>query len=561
MKYIFLIIIFVFSLLAVLPLFHAGFFPIHDNTQVSRVYEMTKALRDGMFPVRWSQDLGYGFGYPIFNFYDPFPYYVGGFIGIFGADALLSTKIMMVLGIIFSSFSMYLLAKEFWGRWGGVLSALFYIYAPYHAVDVYVRGDVAEFWAYAFLPLVFYGLWKIYKEGKWRYVVITGLSYTGIIISHNLTALMSSPFIFLFMLYLFVKVNNKKQKYYFLVSLILGILISAFYSLPTILEMNYTNVLSQIGGGASFSDHFVCLPQLWTSPWGYGGSAPGCVDGVSFMIGKYHIISAVIILILSITIIFSKKFNKNFLAEKEKLSIIIITFVGFLFSIFFTLEVSRPIWELVKPMEFIQYPWRFLIMAVFFASFIAGAIFLWINKLIKNNLAIYVLGIVLSFLIVIVSAKFFVPQKFLPNSPENYTNNYALSWTSSRISDEYMPRNFQKPKNSSEVASFSNLNSEDLKLETINQKTQEINIKYRAIKNMQILLPLAYFPSWKAFIDGNNINVYEGKKGIYVNLTQGTHNLRIIFIQTPFELLGNVVSLASILVLFIGIIYFKNKYE
>ena len=94
MKYIFWIIILVFSLVAILPLFHAGFFPIHDNTQVARVYEMTKGLSDGMFPVRWSQGLGYGFGYPIFNFYDPLSYYAGGLMGLFGVDALSSTKLI-----------------------------------------------------------------------------------------------------------------------------------------------------------------------------------------------------------------------------------------------------------------------------------------------------------------------------------------------------------------------------------------------------------------------------------------------------------------------------------
>ena len=34
-------------------------FPIHDDTQVARVYEMGKALSDSMFPVRWVEDLGF----------------------------------------------------------------------------------------------------------------------------------------------------------------------------------------------------------------------------------------------------------------------------------------------------------------------------------------------------------------------------------------------------------------------------------------------------------------------------------------------------------------------
>ncbi|KKQ34539.1 MAG: hypothetical protein US51_C0035G0007 [Microgenomates group bacterium GW2011_GWA2_37_6] len=108
-----LIILIIISLLTITPFLHSGFFPVHDDTQVQRVFEMRKALSDGMFPVRWVPDLGYGYGYPVFNFYAPLPYYIGGFIALAGIDVLLATKIM-IAGVVFgSSFSMYLLAKEF----------------------------------------------------------------------------------------------------------------------------------------------------------------------------------------------------------------------------------------------------------------------------------------------------------------------------------------------------------------------------------------------------------------------------------------------------------------
>ncbi|HSA83405.1 MAG TPA: hypothetical protein VLF20_00780, partial [Patescibacteria group bacterium] len=64
---------------AVAPFFLPGFFPMHDDTQVARVFEMHKALIDGQFPVRWVADLGYHYGYPIFNFYAPLAYYIGAF--------------------------------------------------------------------------------------------------------------------------------------------------------------------------------------------------------------------------------------------------------------------------------------------------------------------------------------------------------------------------------------------------------------------------------------------------------------------------------------------------
>src|SRR6266403_5699862 len=131
-------IILALSYWAIKPFFVAGFFPIHDDTQVARVFEMNKALGDGLFPVRFVSDLGYGYGYPIFNFYAPFAYYIGGVVAFF-TDALIATKAMMVFGFILSGIFMYFFAKEFWGRAGGVIAALLYLYAPYHALDTYVR--------------------------------------------------------------------------------------------------------------------------------------------------------------------------------------------------------------------------------------------------------------------------------------------------------------------------------------------------------------------------------------------------------------------------------------
>src|SRR3989338_8008808 len=111
-----LLMVVALSYMSIAPLFSAGFFPMHYNAQVARVHEMKKAFLEGQFPVRWVADLGYGYGYPIFNFYSPLAYYVGGFFNILGFDALTATKIMIILGILLSGVFMYLLAREFWGK-------------------------------------------------------------------------------------------------------------------------------------------------------------------------------------------------------------------------------------------------------------------------------------------------------------------------------------------------------------------------------------------------------------------------------------------------------------
>ena len=453
-----IILVLLLSFWAVRPLFAPGFFPIHDDTQVARVFEMGKMLSRGIFPVRWVPDLGYGYGYPIFNFYAPLAYYVGGILTLVGLDALIATKIMVISGVLLSGIFMYLLAKEFWGEIGGIISGLFYVYAPYHALDIYVRGDVAEFWAYAFVPLIFYGLYKIYndyklyKKSRWKWVVVGALGYTGVILSHNLTAMMVTPFLIIVTLlycYIAYRKRNIHTTYYLILATVLGLILSAFYWVPALLELKYTNVLSQIGGGADFRDHFVCIQQLWSSPWGFGGSTKGCVDGMSFMIGKLHTIG----LLIALALVFITMRNKNYNSYKYY---ILLAFAGFVISIFLTLGIAKPIWEAVPLMAFFQYPWRFLILSSFFSSFLAGFAIWFLKKVLRNNhsntLVYYSTAIIVVFFLLFFNVKLFTPQTILSKTSDDYTNERALKWTTSKISDEFLPPNFKKPKSEYEIA-------------------------------------------------------------------------------------------------------------
>ena len=554
------IVILIFSFFANKPLLNPGFFPIHDDTQVARVYEMTKALKDGMFPVRWSQDLGYGYGYPIFNFYNPFPYYVGGVISLLGFDALFATKLMVILAIILSGFSMYFLAKEFFGKTGALFSSILYVFAPFHAVEIYVRGDFAENFAYAFIPLLFYGLFKIYKNYSWKYVVMTSVSYALIILSHNLTAMMVSPFVLIFILYFVFRERKDRTNHLIRLffALFTGVLLSAFYSIPAIFEMKYTDVLSQIGGGANFRDHFACLSQLWISQWGYGGSVKGCIDGLSFMIGKYHIFLSASLFLVSIFFLISGKYSKK-PKDKENLYFIIFLFLNFLLSVFFMLQVSRPVWELLRPMEFFQYPWRFLIMVSFFSSFMAGGLFFLLEKFVKDKNTYYLLVFVACAFMIFVSLKFFVPQEILSKNSSDYTSKHALSWEASKISDEYLPKGFRVPENEYEIPDISNLTTPELTIKILERKTQYTKLDLDVVKSGNYVLPLSYFPAWKAKIDGKEVSINQSSKGSVVNFSKGKHIFELSFVQTPIEKLANLLSLSGVLLLFAGIIRLKLK--
>jgi len=446
---------------------------------------------------------------------------------------------------------MYFLAKELWGKSGGVISALLYVFVPYHAVDIFVRGDVAEFWAYAFIPLVFYALLKTHKTGKFKFIIFGALSYAALIVSHNLTALMVTPFILVFATLLFL--GNKKTGKNLSLTLILGILISAFYWLPALLEINYSNVLSQVGGGADYKDHFVCLSQLWSSPWGFGGSVKGCVDGLSFMIGKLHILMLLVSLAFFGVGLYLKR------VEKKKGILLIYFLLGLLFSVFLTLGFSKFIWDLVRPMALFQYPWRFLLMVAFFISLISGSPFYSWQLISKNKWINVLVLIILSLVIVIFSAKYFRAQSHTGVFSSNFTNDYFLKFATSQISSEYMPKEFSKPKSFSDVPSGITVSYGQVKVISQKRSTANYTIHYFSKSVSKIIVPIAYFPAWRVSLDGKNYLYGIKNNGLSVKLPEGNHLLVFSFRETNLEFLSDILSLSGIFILVIGIILKKKS--
>ncbi len=119
------------------PLFYAPLFSHHDDIETIRVYEMDRCFKDHQIPCRWGPVLGGEYGYPIYNYYAPLPYYFGEFVYLISHSLIFSGKIMFGVSFLGAYIFMYLFARKFWGNLGGSLSAIFYSFAPYHALDFY----------------------------------------------------------------------------------------------------------------------------------------------------------------------------------------------------------------------------------------------------------------------------------------------------------------------------------------------------------------------------------------------------------------------------------------
>src|SRR3989338_11121301 len=154
-KFNYLIILFI-SLVLGWQLLRPGYYSMHDDLQVMRLFEMNRCFENGQIPCRWVPDLGQNYGQPLFNYYSPLPYYLGEAVHLVGLSLIDTVKLLFLLSLFLSGIFVYLFSKEFLKRNSALVAAIAYMTVPYHAVDIFVRGALSESWGLALVPLVLY---------------------------------------------------------------------------------------------------------------------------------------------------------------------------------------------------------------------------------------------------------------------------------------------------------------------------------------------------------------------------------------------------------------------
>ena len=197
---------FIFSIVVafpvILPYLREGYFPTHDGEwAVVRLTDMFRTLRDFQIPARYSGNLNFGYGYPLFNFVYPFPYYFGTFMHFLGFGFVNTIKILFAASVFLSAFFMFFASRILWkNTWAGVISMIMYTYFPYRMVDLYVRGSIGESLSFVLFPLLFYLAIKLVDKASVFLVGGIGISVGVLIMTHNIMTVLFKPIFITFSL-------------------------------------------------------------------------------------------------------------------------------------------------------------------------------------------------------------------------------------------------------------------------------------------------------------------------------------------------------------------------
>lgn len=551
-----LIIVIFFALLASKGLIGAGYFNMHDDLQMMRQLSLEKCFLDLQIPCRWIPDMGYGFGYPLFNYYPPLPYLFGEIIRLFGSTFVDTVKITFAFSFFASGITMYYLAKEFFSRWGGIVAAIFYIWAPYHAVDVYVRGAMNEAWGLIWFPLILYAAYKLIKNNKstLKWVVMLALAWFGLFTSHNLMVIVFAPFFAAWCgIWLFYSRNWKK-----IIPLAISggwsFALAAFFSLPVLLEKNIVQTDSLVVGYYEYTAHFASISQiLFSRFWGYGPSVWMTADDrMSFQIGWIHwIIPIVVALVIGYRFIKYKKISPVLFA------------VGFMLLLgWFTAFLAHPrsifIWQLFPPYQFVQFPWRFLTMVIFGFSFASAYLAYKLRGVWR-----YLVGALMILGVVVYSWNYFLPEHghLGPLTDEEKFSGAAWELQQTAGIYDYLPNTAKTAPKAPRMnlAEFITGSSEILDEE---EGTDWARFTVKANEDATLRLGLLDFPEWKVTVNGSEVEEYvpqsEDWGRMYIDVPSGTHIVDIQLQDTWPRTVGNAISLVSWGVL-MGIVILKRK--
>ncbi len=532
------------------PLFAAPTFTRHDDVEIIRLYEMDRCFKDHQIPCRWVPDLGGMYGYPLFNYYAPLPYYFGEFIYFITHSLIISSKVMFIFSFLGSYIFMYLLARKFWGNLGGSLSAIFYSFAPYHALDFYVRGAMGEMWGLMLFPAVFWAVVKISEEQKISNLLLLAISLAALFTSHNISAMVFLPFYLIWNLVLFLKNRSKKFLFFGAGSFTLGVLLSAFYLFPATLEKDLVHLETTVEGYFSYTEHFEGLKRLIVDrSWGYGSSVrevPGGErDLLSYQIGWIHLLGLILALVSA----------KIFWSKNKQLSwIIIFCSVSVAFLIFMIHPRSVFVWGLIEPLKYLQFPWRLLQPLIFFISLIAGSILVWVRRKKEVMLLLILLVVVFNF-------SYFKPEKFIQTSDEKLLTGSEWERQIMRSIFDFLPIYAKEPPAKLAKGRYEILTGNS-KVYDFKEGTNWLNFKTETQTHTIIRLSKYYFPDWKILVDGKEIKFdYQNNSlGLMtILLGTGNHFVEARLYDTPIRSISNTITaVAMFLTLVIFTLHFAQ---
>jgi 4-amino-4-deoxy-L-arabinose transferase-like glycosyltransferase len=552
----YLVVAVLLSLFAVAPLLAPGYFwGAHDaRHSVYFLTQFDRVIQDGILYPRWAPDFNFGDGYPFFNIYSPGVFYLGEALHLLGLDFVDSIKGVFALSFVLSALAMYLYARRVLGsRAAALISAVVYVYVPYHLADVFLRAALADSFCFVFFPLALLGFHDLMERPSPRALALAGAALAGLIFSHYALALLFIPFLSLYILVLWaLRQRTLRSLFWAAGAGIYGVLLSAVLILPVALEYRFVRTDQWAGGYYSYKDHFVYFFQFFAPTWGYGpGSVPGPNDTLPFQLG-------VVALTLSLLAVVALVLLRRARQTHSATPLLVFYVLATLGLMLLMLNMAAPLWEVLHLAAFAQFPWRLLALTTLTMSVLSGVVVM-VDEQRQGSAPLPLLAALLA-VVVLGSYAYLQPQLIdPPQGPVSQAGLMRFQQASGELTGMTAWATRERPPSWSPLADVyvaggmvtdkvvrSELPAGVQATTTVHTTARE-EVQISATQAFTLSFYTPYYPGWRATLDGKPVTITPaGDLGhMSIAVPAGEHMLVLWFGDTPPRTIGTILSLLA----------------
>lgn len=542
----FLLILFLLSILPIISIFRIGSYESGDlSLHTMRTYSFYSILFQEHILPRWTPEFNVGYGDPHFLFAYFLPYFIGASLHFVGFPFLLSIKLLLAASFILSGVAMYYWIKDDFGEKAAFVGALFYLYVPYHLVDLHFRVTIAETLSFVFPPLLLLLAKKIMTKPTVTRCVLNVVAYACFIMTHQIISLLFFPIVIAYSLLIWF---TKKKKAYtdiiiYFVTLLGGLFLSAFYWLPIIKEAKYVQ--------ASLTTHntiYTPFEQLFYSPWRFGLLFQGDMGQLSFLIGytQLFIVAAAVYLLI----------KKKFSYYERLLAVFFLILIVLL--LFMITPQSRDLWLKLPLINYFQFSYRLMEAVALATSFLAALVVTkWNNK--------YFI-IILCSITVLYTILNWGNRKTLPYAQDDYLiTAYKNKPDIGMYLEPSSPiwADLETSKLRTKTPQHIEVLQGNAEIKQISRTSTYHKYVIHTATKTYIKENTLYFPGWTLYVDGKEYPMnYTNKKYpgvITFTLEKGPHEVVLTFQDTPIRALAMRISIGTIIILLVLLIASRKR--
>lgn len=539
-------------LVGILPTLGYGVIDTADGPlHVQRIQAMSIMLGEGNLWPRWIPWFHLGFGYPIFNFYPPGVFYLGGLLGRVGIPATGAFTIVAALAWMLGSAGMYRLARRFLPAHAAIFAAMLWAYAPSRLFEVWDQGSLPQMMAAACVPWLLVGIIAAAYAPSRRAALGVALPLAGTILSHQPITFISALYVAPLALVVPVWATRRSaghlaQRYATVFGgVLLGAGLAAAFLLPMFGELRYV----QASGGAEDNldyliSNFLRPDEIFAQP------QPMDLTDLRFELPTTLGLLGGVLAVPGLLA----------LARRRQYGLLVLLALGLGFTLFMLLEVSLPVWLSIPLFQQLRFPERFLrVGAVLLALAGAASILLLPRRWQVAGTAVAMLAALVAALPLVYPNQRFLPWGDLTARDEIAFEVEHYTWGTTSY-DEFDPiwgHQIPLPLDVPEVEEYATnplriyVNRVDMARYAAIMQVEQTNtaaVRVTLSEPHAVRFHQYYYPGWTATLDGEPAEIIPDEQFglITVQSPAGVHEIALAYVGTPLQHAGELVTLASI---------------